>query len=350
MHKTLWLKPALLTAVMISATISAYAMSRPDAWITMKAKTALYAAEDVSGTAVDVDTINGRVTLHGKVRTEEEKTRAAEIVKGIEGVTDVRNLLQVVPAGKEKQVERADDAIQKDLEQKLKMDKSLEDSSISVKSVNKGVVLLGGKAASMDDYERALHRAASRPGVVRVTSEVEVPDALPDECYRTDEKSKRTAGDVVSDMWITSATKLKLAADSRTPATEINVDSHDGVVTLFGMVPTQQSKTAAAEIARSVAGVKNVRNEIEVVPASKQEKVQARDDEIQKSVEQALKDRGDQENASISVEVKNGVVRLTGTVPTWEKNLSAVYAARSVAGVRSVRSELKVEGSDVARS
>ena len=46
----------------------------------------------------------------------------------------------------------------------------------------------------------------------------------------------------------------------------------------------------------------------------------------------------------------NGVVRLTGTVPTWQRNLSAVYAARSVTGVRSVRNELKVETRIAAKS
>ncbi len=58
---------------------------------------------------------------------------------------------------------------------------------------------------------------------------------------------------------------MKLAVDSRTPATEINVDSRDGIVTLFGMVPTEDSKTAAGEIAHGVSGVKSVDNQIEVV-------------------------------------------------------------------------------------
>jgi osmotically-inducible protein OsmY len=50
-------------------------------------------------------------------------------------------------------------------------------------------------------------------------------------------------------------------------------------------------------------------------------------------VKKVLVDRGDQENANIDVEVKNGIVRLTDTVPSWQRGLLAVYSARSVAGV-----------------
>jgi len=355
MHKKLWFKYALLTAAVLSMPIAAYASSRPDAWITMKAKTALYVADDVRGTAINVDTINGLVTLHGKVHSDTEKTRAVEVVRKIEGVVDVRNLLQVVPPRKEAKVQLSDDLIKSGVENKLKADQSLNDSSISVKSVNKGVVLMAGKAASLVDDQRALYYAASQPGVIRVASEIDVSDTLPDEDFRSDvgakpDTGKRTAGGVMSDLWITSSTKMKLAADSRTPATEINVDSFDGVVTLFGMVPSQESKSAAAEIARGVSGVKRVENQIEVVSSANHDLVQARDEEIQEGVKKALNDRGEQENASISVEVKNGVVRLTGAVPTWQRNLSAVYVARSVTGVRSVRNELTVDAPKVAKS
>jgi hyperosmotically inducible protein len=356
MHEKLWLKYPLLALVILSLPIAAYAHSRSDAWITMKAKTALYLADDVKGTAINVDTINGCVTLHGTVHDEKEKARAAEEVNTIEGVSEVRNLLHVAsPAKSATVVKRSDDRIKMDVEKRLKADPSLGDSSISVKSVSKGVVLLTGRAASLDDNQRALYYAASAPGVDRVASEIDVSDTLPDEDFRTEEvtrpeTAKRNIGGVTSDLWITSATKMKLAADSRTPATEINVDSHDGVVTLFGMVPSQESKSAAAEIARGVSGVKRVENQIEVVSSAKHDMVQARDEEIQEGVKKALKDRGDQENADIDVEVKNGVVRLTGTVPTWQRSLSAVYVARSVTGVRSVRNELTVEAPKDAKS
>ena len=52
------------------------AAQAPDAWITTKVKMALLVAEDVSATAVRVDTMDGKVTLHGTVSSADEKARA----------------------------------------------------------------------------------------------------------------------------------------------------------------------------------------------------------------------------------------------------------------------------------
>src|SRR5262245_35133316 len=368
MHTSPWLKLGLVFVVFLSLSVAANA-ARPDAWITMKAKTALYAAPDVHGTDINVDTINGRVSLYGTVASQTEKARAEEEVRKIEGVVDVRNLLKVGDTGKSghsdqgqaEKSKRSDQAIKNDVEKALKADRSLDDSSITVKSVDNGVVMLSGRAASPDDNLRAIRVARSQPGVAHVKVETESPDTYSDEEFRcektgsatptasTNEPGKsassasRSAGAAVTDVWITSATKMKLAADSRTPATDINVDTYDGVVTLFGMVASNESKSAATEIAKSVNGVKRVENKLEVVAAWKEEAVQAKDDTIKDGVEKSLKDRGAQENASIGVEVSNGVVRLTGKVPSYERGLTAVYVARGVPGVRSVRNELKVD-------
>lgn len=346
-----FLKYGLVATAFLSLTIAATAESRPDAWITMKAKTALYAASDISGTAVNVDTINGRVTLHGKVTTAQEKTRAGDEVAKIVGVTDVRNLLQVVPSSKAAMVEKSDDVIKTDIEKAYKADRSLDDSTISVKSVNKGVVLLSGKAESAGDNMRALRTARRQPGVVGVSSEIENVDTYADDDFRTeaslkadpkDGSTSRNAGGVMSDMWITSAVKMKLAADSRTPATEINVDTYDGTVTLFGIAPSKASKTAAHDIAHSVSGVKVVENDIEIVSPTRKDAVDVSDDAVTAAVKKALKDQNEKDNSAVSVEVKNGVVRMTGTVPSWQSNLSAVYAVRAVNGVRSVRNDMTV--------
>src|SRR6185369_12008874 len=96
-------------------------------------------------TDVNVDTVDGRVTLHGKVRTAEEKTKAEQVAKGIDGVTEVRNLLQVVPEQARSAKAASDDEVKARVKNALKNDRALADSSIAVQSVNDGVVLLGGK-------------------------------------------------------------------------------------------------------------------------------------------------------------------------------------------------------------
>ena len=44
---------------------------------------------------VNVEVASGRVTLRGEVRTSRERTRVEQIVRGVEGVTEVANELQI---------------------------------------------------------------------------------------------------------------------------------------------------------------------------------------------------------------------------------------------------------------
>jgi hypothetical protein len=88
----------------------------PDAWITTKTKLALLTTEGVSGTAIKVDTVVGRVTLHGKAGTTVEKTHAEIIAQQIDGVTGVHNLLQVVAPRHEKAMQVSDNALKQRVE------------------------------------------------------------------------------------------------------------------------------------------------------------------------------------------------------------------------------------------
>ena len=135
---------------------SAQAVDRPDAWVTTKVKMALLTSEGLVSRHVNVDTVDGRVTLHGTVATQAEKAKAEQVASQVEGATKVRNLLQVVPAKQEAAVSATDDQIAERVTAKLKSDKALKDSSITVQSVNSGVVLLAGKAATLSDAARAM--------------------------------------------------------------------------------------------------------------------------------------------------------------------------------------------------
>jgi osmotically-inducible protein OsmY len=344
---------AALAAVLFCLTPPALAgAAASDAWITTKAKMTLLTTEDVSATAINVDTTDGRVTLHGKVSSTAEKEKAESAVKNIDGVKEVRNLLQVVPAKREPAAKKTDAAVKEAVEQALKRDKSLADSSISVQSVNDGVVLLAGKAETVTDHLRAIEDASRVQGVRRVASEIQSPDKLADdEIWRSERaKTEKDHGvtDSASDLRITATTKLRLIADSQAPALDINVDTRDGVVTLFGIVPTTASKKAAEADARKVSGVKRVVNELQIVPNAARERVDAKDDDVKRAVEQAIADRNDLKD--VDVEVKNGVVRLTGSVPREEDRLRAAITARGTAGVRSVQDDLRIAAEKTAHA
>jgi hyperosmotically inducible protein len=335
----------VLAIVVVATALTAPAeAAAPDAWITTKTKLSLLTTEGVSGTAIHVDTILGKVTLHGKVRTAEEKAKAESIAKNIDGVLEVRNLLQIVTPPREKAVQLSDDALKQRVEKALQDDISLKDSSISVKSVNKGVVLLSGTAKTLSAHLRAVEDVAWVPGVERVATEIKSPDALADAEIWRDPTPKRSSKEygiwgAASDLWITSATKMRLVTDSRTPAHEINVETRAGVVTLFGIVHSQEAKAAAAEDARKVSGVKRVVNDLQVMTRAKEAAVKVRDEDIERDVKKAF-EKADFKD--IHVEVKNGVVRLTGRVATGVRRLDAAVLARSIEGVRAVKDDLRV--------
>ena len=67
--------------------------------------------------------------------------------------------------------------------------------------------------------------------------------------------------------------------------------------------------------------------------------MKVRDEDIESDVKKAF-EKADFKD--ISVEVKNGVVRLKGTVPTGSRRLEAAVLARSIQGVRAVRDDLRL--------
>lgn len=66
-----------------------------DGVITTKVKSALLADDTVKGLDINVDTMNGSVTLNGTVDNQAQADRATEIAKGIEGVSNVQSNLVV---------------------------------------------------------------------------------------------------------------------------------------------------------------------------------------------------------------------------------------------------------------
>ena len=51
----------------------------------------------VGGLRIDVDTFKGVVTLSGRVKSDAERTQAVALARGIDGVAEVKDALQVIP-------------------------------------------------------------------------------------------------------------------------------------------------------------------------------------------------------------------------------------------------------------
>ena len=64
-----------------------------------KSDSALIAEPGLSGLAIDVDTSDNVVTLNGRVSSDDLRAQAERVARGVEGVEDVRNNLELKHPG-----------------------------------------------------------------------------------------------------------------------------------------------------------------------------------------------------------------------------------------------------------
>ena len=157
-----------------------------------------------------------------------------------------------------------------------------------------------------------------------------------------------------TDPGLSSTVKTKLAADSTVKAYKINVDSHEGVVTLTGSVDSQAEKDQAMALARATKGVRDVVDMIAVrtvagngdAPDSHRSVGEVVDDAgITMAVKSRLLDDPNVKGLRIDVDTREGVVYLTGSVRSVAEKDRAVELARNTKDVRNVVTNLTIEKS-----
>jgi hyperosmotically inducible protein len=164
-----------------------------------------------------------------------------------------------------------------------------------------------------------------------------------DTMNKAEETIKGTAHDMkeaTSDTWITSKAKIALYADGRVKGRDVSVETMNGEMFLRGKVESEEAKSAAAEVARGIDGVKNVKNDLQVVSASTRKAVTADDKVITRSVESRFSK--DPELKKIDVRTDAGVVVLSGQVANITAAARASEMAHKVNGVKAVQNELRV--------
>ncbi len=150
-----------------------------------------------------------------------------------------------------------------------------------------------------------------------------------------DKDKEGTGKKAVSSLILT--VKLALLEDSRLFPYEIEVeDGSDGIV-LSGKVSTEAEKSVAAEIARTVPGVKSVANKIEILKELPEVLARRQDDIITHQVKERFAKSATLKAAGFEVKTEGGVVSLVGTVRFQVIVFEAAEAARQVPGVKAVK-------------
>lgn len=142
-----------------------------------------------------------------------------------------------------------DSAISGKIEESLEANSAVKARQVHV-STREAVVYLTGVVDSEDARREAGRVAWRSAGVDGVVNDLTV--------------GERTVGDWVDDVMISSRLKAMLIADTDVRASDVDVSSSQGVVTLIGRVRTTAMKQDAERIARGIEGVTDVHNELVV--------------------------------------------------------------------------------------
>ena len=121
----------------------------------------------------------------------------------------------------------------------------------------------------------------------------------------------------------------------------IDVQVDNGVATLKGTVDTTSERAKAERLAR-VGGVVRVDNQLEVGSEGVTEAVT--DSAVTTKLKAELLADETLRHADVSVTTNNGVVTLSGTVPSEAARHRAVQMARDASGVRRVEDQLRLSG------
>jgi len=133
----------------------------------------------------------------------------------------------------------------------LLADERVSSNEVSVKTV-KGVITLHGKVASAEEQQAAEEIARTIEGQKKVVNQLTVVPTL--ERKRVDRQDDQIVTDV----------KTALTKDASLQKAAIDVRAEKGIVTLTGKAPSLATSVRASEVARRVAGVRAVRNELAI--------------------------------------------------------------------------------------
>ncbi len=132
----------------------------------------------------------------------------------------------------------------------------------------------------------------------------------------------------------------------------VSEDRDKGIVTLGGQVASANAKADAESLAKSLAGVQVVADQIAVVPVGGEKDAKAVNSDLDKGIEQNLDAAliQNQMHENVKYEVKSGVVTLSGEVNSEDKRTRAGQVASAVPNVQQVVNDLQVKDQKASSS
>jgi osmotically-inducible protein OsmY len=216
---------------------------------------------------------------------------------------------------------KSDVEIQKEVLEELRWDGRVLVTDIGVE-VDKGIVTLTGTVNSYAKKTAAQEAAHKVRGVLDVANDIQVH--IPSVGARTDTE-------------VAQAIRQALEWNVFVPHERIQSTVADGHVTLSGTVEMWAQRDETYRTVAKLEGVKNVLNNVTVVPAER-----LAPEKIRAAIENALTRRAEREAKGIIVTVQDGEATLSGKVHSWAERQAAVESAWRAPGVKIVKDLLVV--------
>jgi osmotically-inducible protein OsmY len=213
-----------------------------------------------------------------------------------------------------------DAELRRRVREELEWEPTLDPTGIEV-DVSDCAVTLRGVVRSYSEKVTALGAAARVPKVCELTDEICVQ--LPASHARTDEA-------------LLEGVKNVLSWDAAVQSEHLRATVHDGVVTLEGWVEWDHQREAAERAVRPLIGVRGIENAITMRP-------KWTTGELQPAIVAALRRHQDLHTRRVTIESRNGIVRLRGRVPSLAERSAIEHAVWNVPGVTDVVDELAIE-------
>ena len=207
------------------------------------------------------------------------------------------------------------------VEAELKYDPLVDDADVHVVNMG-GDVALNGTVPSYPQYLAAAAGAQRVAGVKNVFNHLQV--VLPDADFR-------------DDAMLTTAANNALAQNVTVPA-GVEAAASDGNLTLTGTVEFGVERAAAEQAVAGLAGVRNVRDQIEISYPDDPAEV---DLHVQEALARSALVAGD---SDVKVATDGGIITLTGHVRTWAEHDAVIGAAWMARGVIDVDDDLQITG------
>ncbi|MBD3240404.1 MAG: BON domain-containing protein [Chitinivibrionales bacterium] len=300
-------------------------VQRRDRRVELDIVTALARDPVADSYELTVDVEDGTVRLGGSVQSWAERQITENVAKGVRGVKEIVNEIQVDFAG-----ERTDAEIRDEIERRLELNPLVRAPLIDVK-VDNGMVTLAGDVGSLQERREA-YGSALVAGVRSVSTEnIEI------DWTNRDESQRPATAVIKSDAAVAQAVRDALLYDPRTLSFQIDVEAENGTVTLRGMVDNLAAKRAAGQDARNTIGVGQVDNRIKVRPVEP-----TADAELAADVSAAIARDPYLERHEIATVVRNAKAYLYGNVDTYFEKDHAEGVISGIDGVAAVENRLDV--------